>query len=52
MQRQFSGPITTYFVEVEDGAILEVDVLSTEDPARNVGRQVFVSKRKQVGWNP
>ena len=45
VRRQFAGPITTYFVTVDSGEDLELDVLSTEDSGKRVGQRVGVALR-------
>ncbi|NMC48929.1 MAG: ABC transporter ATP-binding protein [Desulfovibrio sp.] len=46
--RQFSGPITTYFVDVGQTRQLEVDMLSNSDARHTVGEAVYVDWRRDL----
>ncbi len=46
--RQFSGPITTYFVDVGQSRQLEVDMLSNSDARHTVGEAVYVDWRRDL----
>ncbi|QLA18102.1 ATP-binding cassette domain-containing protein [Desulfolutivibrio sulfoxidireducens] len=46
--RQFSGPITTYFVDVDQSLQLEVDMLSNADARHSVGEAVYVDWRRDL----
>ncbi|QJT08996.1 ABC transporter ATP-binding protein [Oceanidesulfovibrio marinus] len=47
-QRLFSGPITTYFVNVGQERPFEVDVLSNADSQRDIGETVYIDWRRDM----
>ena len=47
-RRQFSGPVTTYFIVLDDGDEVEMDVLSNEDRGRAPGDEVRLDWRRSI----
>lgn len=48
VQRMFSGPITTYFVDVNRDRLLEVDILGRDGVGPQVGDKVSINWRREM----
>lgn len=48
LQRLFSGPITTYLVDIGQERPLEVDVLSNSDKQRGIDETVYIDWRRDM----